>query len=1008
MSVSLSKEALTGATSKILANALSDNLFKDDSENFGGGVIGNIFSNGVSSATDTISNNVMKGQALTSGLGRNVGTSLASAGVGIGSSYIGQGIDSLGGHSMLSRGAGQGVATGLGTVGGQAASNLIKYGTFAGKAANGSKTALIGKGAGSINPYGLAATVAGTALGAAFGPSKEYEGKYGSITQTMDTVYDGVTAAINFVPGWGQLASGMMTLNKGLSNIFGSTSGMTKTDAILGSAFMPAPVKWLNMAGANTTGGVNNYSWQNQEKLGGFMGDAFGDTWSKINKAVDESGKTYGTFSKSAYKDAQGNINYVNSIYNSLLAMADQNEYQGIRAFDMDTINNQRYSQFIQGGFKPIVVGKQGMKILNNATNHNIGMRLLSGAALIDNKQMILSAQTGVKIPKLQYAGQIVKSDNTRVQRPVVVEPIERKLQPGQQFFNNHGQIVVVEPKQEVVQQDNRDSKIREENHKKSVQVRKQEQMKKAEEQTAQVAGAVLERTMPSYWVQQATGQDLGTTGSLAVDLASPFVLTKGIQLAGKTGQVLTKVPNIIKNKGFATVQNTPWNTTKIKWRGIGNNSYIELENNGEWLKPKMMESTYHGTGRKLYDAAIEYAQNNGYRGIMSGENLLSAPKTYNIWRHYPNKIQLQGIGSHSNAKMVLGSPFYKEVSTEKELLDATKNNVKAYREGPIIGLTEPSQKIHLRNKAGQLVKVPVNINDVRFGWQGNRYVQDQTTLEGIQNFIDNDIIPRMQAQGHNVSSYTPTFRQFSPKTDAYDEAMSKANSGSGAWFTPASNDVTIRGPLEKQDFGLTIHEAGGHGLRYNMQPDYIPTKREYLNEYIMTGGKDMSDKATNALLKMHTGDQIYNVIEAQKLRESYPWIKTYFERNPVKKSGDVVLRESGSVNTQFRSHYSNNGKVVGKELDKAIDKASPGVVLRDLIEQPYTSSIIDDIAKITGKDPDALYFYGPEMLEKLVNQYPKLQEIISKVKDTMKTVGSYGIPITIGSSTAASLYNNK
>jgi hypothetical protein len=41
------------------------------------------------------------------------------------------------------------------------------------------------------------------------------------------------------------------------------------------------------------------------------------------------------------------------------------------------------------------------MKIFNNATNHNIGMRLLSGAALIDNKQMILSAQTGVKIPKL-------------------------------------------------------------------------------------------------------------------------------------------------------------------------------------------------------------------------------------------------------------------------------------------------------------------------------------------------------------------------------------------------------------------------------------------------------------------------------------------------------------------------------------------------------------------------------------------------------------------------------
>jgi hypothetical protein len=57
----------------------------------------------------------------------------------------------------------------------------------------------------------------------------------------------------------------------------------------------------------------------------------------------------------------------------------------------MDTINNQRYAQMLQGGFdRALPIGKQGMKIFNNATNHNIGMRLLSAAALIDNKQMIL------------------------------------------------------------------------------------------------------------------------------------------------------------------------------------------------------------------------------------------------------------------------------------------------------------------------------------------------------------------------------------------------------------------------------------------------------------------------------------------------------------------------------------------------------------------------------------------------------------------------------------------
>jgi len=58
----------------------------------------------------------------------------------------------------------------------------------------------------------------------------------------------------------------------------------------------------------------------------------------------------------------------------------------------MASINNQKYMQDIQGGFSPLARGKQGMKILSNRINHNTGMRLLSGAALIDNKQMILSA----------------------------------------------------------------------------------------------------------------------------------------------------------------------------------------------------------------------------------------------------------------------------------------------------------------------------------------------------------------------------------------------------------------------------------------------------------------------------------------------------------------------------------------------------------------------------------------------------------------------------------------
>jgi len=39
----------------------------------------------------------------------------------------------------------------------------------------------------------------------------------------------------------------------------------------------------------------------------------------------------------------------------------------------MSSINNQRYAQMVNGGFRPLAFGKQGMKIFNNQINHNIG-----------------------------------------------------------------------------------------------------------------------------------------------------------------------------------------------------------------------------------------------------------------------------------------------------------------------------------------------------------------------------------------------------------------------------------------------------------------------------------------------------------------------------------------------------------------------------------------------------------------------------------------------------------
>ncbi len=350
-----------------------------------GRAMGNIFSSGLNSAGNTIINNAIKGSSFFQGLEKDTLGSIAGATAGLGANLIGQGIDSIGGHSMLSRGIGQGVATGLGTVGGVATENLLKTGSV-GK--------LFGTGANAINPYALGISMIGTGLGAAMGPSKEYGGKYGNVTKTMDTIYDAATVAANGIPGAGQLISAGMALNKGLSNVFGSTDGMTVQDSILGSAFMPAPVKWLNMWGSSKTGSFNNQSWQNSEKVNTFMGNAFGDLGDRFDQAREEAGKTYGTFSQGAKKRAQKNINFANDAWGKVLAMADQNELQNIRSQYMSSINNQRYAQMIQGGWSPIARGKQGMKIFNNEINHNIGQRLLSGAALIDNKAMILCAGT--------------------------------------------------------------------------------------------------------------------------------------------------------------------------------------------------------------------------------------------------------------------------------------------------------------------------------------------------------------------------------------------------------------------------------------------------------------------------------------------------------------------------------------------------------------------------------------------------------------------------------------
>ena len=175
-------QALFGQFSNNLSDKASELLFGKGNTSEFGRSLGTMFSTGINSAGNKLFSNIIKGDSLLSGLKQNTTSALAGAGVGLASNYLGQGIAALGGDSKLSRGIGAGVSTIAGTWGGNTVSKLL------------------GAGAGAINPYGLAASALGNALGAGIGPSKEYGGKYGNVTQTLDTAYDGITAAVNAIP----------------------------------------------------------------------------------------------------------------------------------------------------------------------------------------------------------------------------------------------------------------------------------------------------------------------------------------------------------------------------------------------------------------------------------------------------------------------------------------------------------------------------------------------------------------------------------------------------------------------------------------------------------------------------------------------------------------------------------------------------------------------------------------------------------------------------------------
>ena len=241
------------------------------------------------------------------------------------------------------------------------------------------------EGAKSAKMGGIGATIgAASDLVGSFMPQKtEYDGAKGDITQTMDSVYDGISDAAMSLGPVGMLVGGIMKgralLSKGVNALGGGTDGMTSTDAILGSSFLSlTPIGLVNGFGGKKADTITK-----DNEAFAQVGSSYTGSESSVNEALQKSGKKYGLLSSGARKRANEEIAEAKRQQSIISDISqDVQDRTAIRTA-MAAINGNRRGFHMQGGYDQaaIRVGRQGMSI-----------------ELLEKARTIIKAQQGTKI----------------------------------------------------------------------------------------------------------------------------------------------------------------------------------------------------------------------------------------------------------------------------------------------------------------------------------------------------------------------------------------------------------------------------------------------------------------------------------------------------------------------------------------------------------------------------------------------------------------------------------
>lgn len=250
------------------------------------------------------------------------------------------------------------------TAGGRAASSIVN-GVGSQVAQN------ITKGTKLLSGFNLG-SIAGIGLGAvqaAMKPKSEYSGEKGKITSTLDMIDSVGTAAISAIPGVGQIIGlakmGLDTGFKALNNAGYGTSGMTTTDALLGSNIVGEallPLSMINGKFGKTTTTLNPRTFQENQDLAK-VESSYSNTVRQGIDAWNKQGKKYGLLSHGAYRKANRLVNMYGMANEALLDMVNENKIDEAR-IQANGLGNIQYNQDLQGGLNPrTLVAKEGAKL---------------------------------------------------------------------------------------------------------------------------------------------------------------------------------------------------------------------------------------------------------------------------------------------------------------------------------------------------------------------------------------------------------------------------------------------------------------------------------------------------------------------------------------------------------------------------------------------------------------------------------------------------------------------